>query len=86
MGHLNAAYLLNWSNVSTSPLGGNRNLSSLIDERVRPGVWQGSNKTSRPVRHRRNNKFIVSEWASIRVLLKKGVNPIQKSFPVPFAT
>jgi hypothetical protein len=46
-------------------LGGHLNLSSLIDERVRPDGWQGSEATSQPVRHRRNNQFIVSEWAPI---------------------
>jgi len=56
-----------------SPLGGHLNLSSLIDERIRPDVWQVSEATSLPILHRRNYKFIVSEWAPIQVpLTKKG--------------
>jgi hypothetical protein len=54
-------------------LGGHLNLSSLIDERIRPDVWQVSEATSLPILHRRNYKFIVSEWAPIQVpLTKKG--------------
>lgn len=56
-----------------TPLAGNLNLSSLIDERVRPDGWQVSEATSLPILHRRNNQFIVSEWAPIQVpLTKKG--------------